>query len=86
MKAHAKQGIGEMGSLFLKYEALAGRYFHFFWSENGADWVPIEVEGDYMVDGAFVAQWGYSPRVGFIMEGKEGSMHNYSELRIDYKY
>jgi hypothetical protein len=38
----------------------------------------------FWVDGTFVAQWGYSPRVGFVMEGKENSTHRYSELRIAY--
>ena len=81
----SKQRIGEMGSVFLKYEAQAGRYFQFFWSENGQDWIPVDKEGDYTLDGTFVAQWGYSPRGGFVMEGKESSTHRYSEIRIAYQ-
>jgi hypothetical protein len=73
-----------MGTVFLKYEAEAGRYFQFFWSEDGIDWVPFKAGADYTVDGTFVAQWGYSPRAGFMMDGLAGSVHSYSQLRVDY--
>jgi beta-xylosidase len=85
-KILSTEDIGELGSVCLKYEAVSGRYFQFFWSENGEDWIPVPAGGEYTVDGTFIAQWGYSPRAGFIMEGEEGGTHSFTELRIEYSY
>ncbi|WP_346862011.1 family 43 glycosylhydrolase [uncultured Draconibacterium sp.] len=82
----AEEQINKAGSVFLKYEAVAGRYFQFFWSENGEDWIPVKAGNDYQVDGTYIAQWGYSPRVGFIVQGKEDHSFRYSELKINYNY
>jgi hypothetical protein len=68
--------------MFLKYEAVDGRYFRFYWSENGVNWIPVKE--NLQVDGTFVAQWGCSPRVGFIIDGKECSTSKFSELKIQY--
>lgn len=82
----AKEQINEMGSVFLKYEAISGRYFQFFWSENGSDWIPVEVADNNQVDGTFIAQWGFSPRVGFVVNSKKGDAFRFSELKINYNY
>jgi hypothetical protein len=70
---------------YLKYEAEKGWYFHFFYSENGEDWVPVEVDGEFQIDGTYLAQWGFSPRIGFILNSTEEDIANFSELRVDYK-
>lgn len=82
----ATTSIGEVGSVHLKCEVVAGRYFQFFWSENGSDWVPVQVGNEYTVDGTFIAQWGYSPRAGFLVEGEAGSVHRFSELSMEYDF
>lgn len=82
----SKEPIHSANSIFLKYEAVSGRYFQFFWSENGVDWLPIKVRNEYQVDGTFLAQWGFSPRVGFMVEGNEAGKFRYSELNIHYKF
>ncbi len=78
----SKVNIKKSKSMFLKYEAVDGRYFRFFWSENGVKWIPVKE--NVQVDGTFVAQWGCSPRVGFIIDGKECSTSKFSELKIQY--
>jgi beta-xylosidase len=80
----AQEKIPESASVFLKYEASKGRYFHFFWSENGIDWIPLKAGDNLQVDGTYLAQWGFSPRVGFIVDGENGATASYSELRIEY--
>ena len=85
-KILANEEIGEMGAVFLKFEALKGRYFHFFWSENGRDWIQIKIGDNYQVDGTFIAQWGFSPRAGFIVNGNKGDLFRFSELVVSYKY
>ncbi len=82
----AEEPMNEPGSVFLKYEAIAGRYFQFFWSENGKEWIPVEIGDEYQVDGTFIAQWGFSPRAGFIVQGKENSSFRFSDFKIDYHY
>ncbi|MDA3820940.1 MAG: hypothetical protein PF590_10835, partial [Candidatus Delongbacteria bacterium] len=74
--------IEERESLYLKHEARDAQYFSFSWSENGTDWYPVMDD----VDGTFIAQWGYSPRAGFIGEGKTGTLYNCSGLIIHYQY
>ncbi|WP_319229304.1 glycoside hydrolase family 43 protein [Draconibacterium orientale] len=73
-------------SVFLKYEAVTGRYFHFFWSENGEDWIPVEVDGQQQIDGTFLAQWGFSPRVGFIVNGNGKNVFRFSSLKVNYYF
>jgi len=80
----ALEKIPESTSVFMKYEASKGRYFHFFWSENGIDWIPIKAGDNYQVDGTYLAQWGFSPRVGFIVDGKNGATASYSQLKIEF--
>lgn len=70
---------------YLKYEAEKGRYFHFFYSENAEDWIPVKVGDEFQVDGTYLAQWGFSPRVGFILKGEEGDFASFSELKVEYK-
>lgn len=76
----SEKQIANTGSIYLKYEAVAGRYFQFFWSENEADWLPVKIGNEHQVDGTFIAQWGYSPRVGFIVDGDEKDTFRFSEL------
>ncbi len=82
----SEQQIGKTVSIYLKYEAVAGRYFHFFWSDNETDWFPVKIGNEYQVDGSFIAQWGYSPRVGFILAGEENNTAVYSEIKIEYQF
>lgn len=76
------KNIEKKKSLHLKYEATAGQYYSFFWSGNGIDWVPVILKDSEKVDGTFIAQWGYSPRVGFIIQGDNKTQHRFSELNI----
>ncbi len=78
----ANAPVSESESLFLKYEVENGRYYRFFWSENGNDWIPVKVRDDYQVDASWLPQWGYAPRVGFITDGEEGSVAHYSSLKM----
>ncbi|WP_167618759.1 glycoside hydrolase family 43 protein [Maribellus sediminis] len=73
-------------SVFLKYEAVSGRYFRFFWSENGEDWIPVEVNQQQQIDGTFLARWGFSPRVGFITDGNSNNSYHFSTIKINYHY
>ncbi len=80
----AQEKIPEGGAVYLRYEVSKGRYFHFFWSENGEDWIPVKVGENHQVDGSYLAQWGFSPRVGFILNGEKGSTASFSELKVEY--
>lgn len=82
----AEVKLDNPASVFLKYEAVTGRYFHFFWSENGEDWIPLEVDGQQQVDGTFLAQWGFSPRIGFIVNGNGKNLFRFSSLKVKYHY
>ncbi len=81
----AQEKIADGHPKYLKFEADKGRYFHFFWSQNGEDWVPVKVENEFRVDGTGLAQWGFAPRVGFVLTGAD-SVASFSELRMEYKY
>ncbi|WP_052670659.1 family 43 glycosylhydrolase [Draconibacterium sediminis] len=82
----AEEKLNNPASVFLKYEAVSGRYFQFFWSENGEDWLPVVVNNEQQVDGTFLAQWGFAPRVGFVTRGNEKSAFRFSTLEIKYNY
>lgn len=78
----AIQKIKNSNSVLLKFEAISGRYFRFYWSENGTAWNAVLVNDSVTVDGIFVTQWGYSPRVGFIVGGE--SKAQFSKISIKY--
>ncbi len=79
-----QEKIPESAMVYLKFEASKGRYFHFFWSENGEEWIPVKAADNFQIDGTYLAQWGFSPRVGFISNGGVGSTAAFSELKIEY--
>ncbi|MFV0591724.1 MAG: glycoside hydrolase family 43 protein [Draconibacterium sp.] len=82
----AEMPLNKPASVFLKYEAVSGRYFQFFWSENGSDWIPVLVNNEQQLDGKFLAQWGFSPRAGFIAQGSPESTFHFSDLKINYHF
>ncbi len=82
----AEVALNSPASVFMKYEAVSGRYFRFFWSENGEDWIPVEVDNEQQVDGTFLARWGFSPRVGFIVRGSSQNASRFSSIRIRYQF
>lgn len=81
-----REAINETGSIYLKFEAIDGKYFQFFWSENGTDWIPVRIGNEYQLDGTFIAQWGYSPRAGLIAEGLAGSSFRFNSIEVEYLY
>lgn len=81
-----QEKLPENASVYLKFEASKGRYFHFFWSENGEDWIQVKAADNFQVDGTYLAQWGFSPRVGFILNGEKDTTARFSELQIKYKH
>ncbi|WP_430971859.1 glycoside hydrolase family 43 protein [Sunxiuqinia rutila] len=82
----SEMALNKPASVFLKYEAVSGRYFQFLWSENGEDWIPVQVDQQQLVDGTFLAQWGFSPRVGFITKGSGKNAFHFSSVTIKYHY
>ncbi|WP_321375981.1 family 43 glycosylhydrolase [uncultured Draconibacterium sp.] len=82
----AEEKLDTPASVFLRYEAVSGRYFQFFWSENGQDWIPVMVNNEQQVDGTFLAQWGFAPRVGFVTYGNSKNTSRFSSLKIKYNY
>lgn len=80
----AQEKLPENSSVYLKFEVSKGRYFHFFWSENGEDWIPVKAADNFQIDGTYLAQWGFSPRVGFIVNGEKDTTARLSELKIEY--
>jgi beta-xylosidase len=81
----AIQKIKNSKSVLLKFEAISGRYFRFYWSENGTTWNAVLVNNTGTVDGSFVAQWGYSPRVGFIIGGESKAQFSKITMRYNNK-
>ena len=79
-----QEKLPENASVYLKFEASKGRYFHFFRSENGEDWIPVKAADNFQIDGTYLAQWGFSPRVGFIVNGEKDTTASFSELKIEY--
>ncbi len=82
----AREAIGDRDSVYLKYEATDGRHCKFYWSEDGKDFSPIKVEGRHQVDGTFLSQWGYSPRVGFLIDRKTGVSSKFRGTCVRYEY
>ncbi len=72
-------------SLFLKYQAIDGRYIQFFWSDNGESWTPFGWAENDVIDGSFLPQWGFSPRAGFIVKGANDEVR-YKSLEIGYEF
>ena len=83
-KVH-REKIDIKNNLFLKYEAVDGRYIQFFWSNDEKNWYPINF-GDNIIDGAFLPQWGFSPRAGFIVGGSPNNKARYKSLKIEYEF
>ncbi len=82
----SKQKFKSGKSVFLKYEAVNGRYFTFYWSNNGKDWNVIANKDYNEVDGTAVVQWGYSPRVGFLVAGDSNAQFSEIMLHYDVKH
>jgi beta-xylosidase len=82
----ARINIPESASVYLKFEASKARNFNFFWSENEEEWIPVKVADNFQVDGSYLAQWGFSPRVGFILNGEKDTTARFSELKVEYKH
>ena len=80
-----KEAVKQARSVFLKYEAVEGRYYRFFWSTDGQDWKPVALPNN-TVDATYIAQWGYSPRAGFIADGALSVPPRYSSVDITYQY
>ena len=38
------------------------------------------------VNGAFIPQWGYSSRIGFIGKGEIRTQYKFSEINVQYQY
>ncbi len=79
-----QESITGNDSIFLKYEARDGRYYKFYWSANETDWKEMKIENTPEFDASFIAQWGFSPRAGFIVDGKSTSTVAYSFLKVEY--
>lgn len=82
----ASETIADFGAIYLKYEAVKGRYFQFFWSENGEEWIPVKAGDDYQLDATFIARWGFAPRAGFLVNGKSGDEFRFNNLKVNYKF
>lgn len=81
-----KEQIDIQKSIYLKYKAVDGRYFQFFWSVNGESWKPLNIGDNNTVDGAFLPQWGFSPRAGFIIQGSPNNKARYQFLEVEYEF
>ncbi len=78
------QKIENVGSVHLKFEAIAGRYFQFFKSEDGKEWIPLKIGDAFQLDCDFMPQWNHAPRVGFIGGGKKGTTSRFRNLSVQY--
>ena len=66
----------------IKYAAVEGRYFKFYWSPDGSTWNPVMIEGDAVYDATYLATWGYSPRVGVIVKGSGATAVRLSGVKV----
>ena len=80
----AKESRTGIASIFLKYEARDGRYYKFYWSTDETNWQEMKIGNAEEFDASFIAQWGFSPRAGFIVDGKSTSPAVYSFLKVGY--
>ena len=80
-----KEKIDIKHSVFLKYQAIEGRYIQFYWSDNGENWNPLNI-ADNTIDGTFLPQWGFSPRAGFIVSGENNNKAIFKSLKIEYDF
>tara|TARA_R110002049_G_scaffold308913_1_gene514888 strand:+ start:34255 stop:35838 length:1584 start_codon:yes stop_codon:yes gene_type:complete len=81
-----QKSIKDTKTIHLKYSSISGRFLQFFWSENGKDWMPLKVNDENKIDASFVAQWGYSPRIGFIVQGDTSMRHQYKNIKVEYDF
>ncbi|MGQ8336193.1 glycoside hydrolase family 43 protein [Sunxiuqinia sp. A32] len=82
----ANVAINGKKPLQLKVDVKNGRYFQFFWAEEEDNWQPIEIDGEYTVDGNFLPAWDTAMRVGFIVEGALGITGKFSNVCMKYDY
>ncbi|MBZ0258072.1 hypothetical protein K8I31_18550, partial [bacterium] len=80
-----QEAIKNVESIFLKYDVVKGCNYTLFWSDNGDDWRQLELPDAKPLDGKFVAQWGFSPRAGFIIEGPTTKPSTFSEATVEYR-
>ncbi len=71
-------------TLFLKYESIDGRYYKFYWSPDKVQWHSMQMPETPVFDAAFIAQWGFSPRVGFIVDGQSSKPSGFEAIEIHY--
>ena len=79
-------GVSEAKHVYLRYRAEKGRLLHFDWSLDGKEWNPVSISGKSILDGSFLATWGYSPRAGLLVEGELLGEHLFSEVKVSYSW
>lgn len=83
--------LAEVGGLeaklvYIRYTATQGRNLSFHWSLDGKKWDPIPINGKSILDGTYLATWGYSPRAGLFVKGKVPGEHQFSEMKVSYDF
>ncbi len=73
-------------SVSLKLNARHGRYYHFFYTTDQKNWIPVKIENDEPVDGHFLPQWGVAMRTGLMVEGKQGDSGAFTSVKMSYNY
>lgn len=81
-----EENIPSASSVFLSFQSDSGRYFNFYWSLDGNEWKPLTTLSDQRINGTFIAQWGYSPRTGIVIDGSAKSTYRFSKFNTEYRF
>lgn len=67
--------------VYLKLEAVHGRFFRFFWSLDGVNWISVKTP-DENYDGAFLPRWGEAMRTGLLLDNQNNGTAEFSYVRL----
>ncbi len=82
----AEKKIGRSKNLTFRLEAENGRYYKFFYSTNGEEWIPFGSTPEPGIDGQYLPQWGAAIRTGLLFKNTNDGKATYRFVRMDNKF
>lgn len=71
--------------VYLKLEAVQGRYFRFFWSLDRVNWISVMTSDEYY-EGAFLPRWGEAMRTGLVIDNQNNGTAEFFYVRLYNKF
>ena len=80
-----EKNVDASGTVYLKAEAINGRFFQFSWSADQKKWQTLAANEDW-VDGTFLPRWGVAMRAGLMVGSKGGNTATFSYFTLHNEF